>query len=103
MRPETAAKDREAAGGRTDIMEAQQSFLRQQGKVDRCIDALIDAVVEGSGDIPLGSGLLQELQDALRSLSPEIATLSDDESGEDVKPGFEDRTAPSASWWREPT
>src|SRR5690606_13959906 len=45
--------------------------------------ALIDAVVEGSGDIPLGSGLLEELQDALRSLSPEIATLSDDESGED--------------------
>lgn len=45
--------------------------------------ALIEAVVEGRGDIPIDGDLLSELEAVVRTLSPSIATLGDGESGED--------------------
>jgi SWI/SNF-related matrix-associated actin-dependent regulator of chromatin subfamily A-like protein 1 len=44
---------------------------------------LIEAVVEGEGAVPADGDLLSELEALVRSLSPELASLSDAESGED--------------------
>ncbi|MDF1503192.1 SNF2-related protein [Roseisolibacter sp. H3M3-2] len=45
--------------------------------------ALVDAVVEGRGDVPADGDLLAQLEGMLRAISPDIATLGDDVSGED--------------------
>jgi hypothetical protein len=49
-------------------------------RVLRAKTALIEAVVEGNGDAPIGGDLFAELESLVRSLSPELA---DDESAED--------------------
>ena len=66
------------------------TYLSAEGTVDEFVAhalqtkaALIDAVVEGRGDVPADGDLLSELEGLLRTLSPGIATLPDDASGED--------------------
>ena len=49
----------------------------------RAKSALIRAVVDGEGDASSSGDLLAELESLVRSLSPNIATLGDAESGED--------------------
>jgi SWI/SNF-related matrix-associated actin-dependent regulator 1 of chromatin subfamily A len=45
--------------------------------------ALVDAVVEGKGEVAMRGDVLSELEELVRALSPGIASLGDDESGED--------------------
>lgn len=66
------------------------TYFAAEGTVDdfvahslRVKAALIDAVVEGKGEMTAGGDLLQELEAMVRTLSPSLADLSDTESGED--------------------
>jgi hypothetical protein len=65
------------------------SYFCAEGTIDefvasvlRAKAALIDAVVEGRGALPVDADLLSELEELVRSLSPRIASLPDDASGE---------------------
>jgi hypothetical protein len=67
------------------------TYFAAEGTVDEFVShalrtkaSLIEAVVEGKGDVPLDGDLLMELESLLRGLSPSIATLDDAESGEDA-------------------
>ncbi|MGZ9194753.1 MAG: DEAD/DEAH box helicase [Gemmatirosa sp.] len=82
------AEDRAYRIGQTGAVNV--TYLSAEGTVDEFVahalatkGALIDAVVEGRGDMPLDGDLLSDLAALLRTLSPGIATLADDESGED--------------------
>jgi hypothetical protein len=66
------------------------TYFAAQGTVDEFVSAvlsakarLIEAVVEGKGDVPIDGDLLSELESLISKLSPSIANLGDDESGED--------------------
>lgn len=66
------------------------TYLTAEGTVDEFVShalrvksALIDAVVEGTGVVGVGTDLLSELESLVRTLSPSIASLADTESGED--------------------
>ena len=67
------------------------TYFADEGMVDEFMShalrvkaALIEAVVEGKGAVPMDGDLLTELESLLHGLSPSIATLGDTESGEDA-------------------
>jgi hypothetical protein len=45
--------------------------------------AIVDVVVEGRGDLPIDTDLLSELESLVGRLAPSLATLGDDQRGED--------------------
>src|SRR5687768_15458777 len=82
------AEDRAYRIGQTGTVNV--TYFTAQGTVDEFVShalgvkaSLIEAVVEGTGDVPMDGDLLSELESLLRGLSPSIATLGDAESGED--------------------
>ena len=82
------AEDRAYRIGQTHAVNV--TYLVGQETIDEFVrtvlvtkSALVEAVVEGKGDVPLGGDVLSELEQLVRSLSPGIASLGDAESGED--------------------
>ena len=83
------AEDRAYRIGQTSTVNV--TYFTAEGTVDEFVShalqvksALIEAVVEGKGAVPMDGDLLTELESLLRGLSPSIATLNDMESGEDA-------------------
>ena len=83
------AEDRAYRIGQTGTVNV--TYFTAEGTVDEFVGhalrvkaSLIEAVVEGTGAVPLDADLLTELESHLRRLSPSMATLSDAESGEDA-------------------
>jgi SWI/SNF-related matrix-associated actin-dependent regulator of chromatin subfamily A-like protein 1 len=82
------AEDRAYRIGQTATVSV--TYFTAEGTVDEFVTsalrtkaALIEAVVEGRGELPADGDLLGELEALVRSLSPQLASLSDEESGED--------------------
>ncbi|HXG43397.1 MAG TPA: DEAD/DEAH box helicase [Gemmatimonadales bacterium] len=82
------AEDRAYRIGQRGVVNV--TYVVAEGTVDEFVSralqvkaSLIEAVVEAKGGVPLGGDLLQELEGAVRALSPSLADLSDDASGED--------------------
>jgi hypothetical protein len=82
------AEDRAYRIGQTGTVNV--TYFTAEGTIDEFVAhalstkaGLIEAVVEGKGDVPLDGDLFSELESLVRSLSPELATLGDEESGED--------------------
>jgi SWI/SNF-related matrix-associated actin-dependent regulator of chromatin subfamily A-like protein 1 len=83
------AEDRAYRIGQTSTVNV--TYFVAEGTVDEFVRhalgvkaSLIEAVVEGTGAVPIDADLLAELESLLRGLSPSIATLGDAESGEDA-------------------
>ncbi|HEY0972537.1 MAG TPA: DEAD/DEAH box helicase [Gemmatimonadales bacterium] len=82
------AEDRAYRIGQTGTVNV--TYFSAAGTVDEFVShalqvksALIEAVVEGKGSVPVDGDLLSELESLVRTLSPSIASLADAESGED--------------------
>jgi SWI/SNF-related matrix-associated actin-dependent regulator of chromatin subfamily A-like protein 1 len=82
------AEDRAYRIGQTQTVNV--TYFTAEGTIDEFISralntkaALIEAVVEGRGEAPVGGDLLAELESLVRALSPQLASLSDAESSED--------------------
>jgi SWI/SNF-related matrix-associated actin-dependent regulator of chromatin subfamily A-like protein 1 len=82
------AEDRAYRIGQTNAVNV--TYFAAEGTIDEFVAhslrvkaALIEVVVEGRGDIPTDGDLLSELEALVRTLSPNLATLTDSESGED--------------------
>ena len=83
------AEDRAYRIGQTGTVNV--TYFAGEGTVDEFVShalkvkaSLIEAVVEGTGAVPMHADLLTELESLLGGLSPSIATLTDAESGEDA-------------------
>ena len=83
------AEDRAYRIGQTGTVNV--TYFSAEGTVDEFVShalkvkaSLIEAVVEGTGPVPMDADLLTELESLLGGLSPSIATLKDAESGEDA-------------------
>jgi SWI/SNF-related matrix-associated actin-dependent regulator of chromatin subfamily A-like protein 1 len=82
------AEDRAYRIGQTATVNV--TYFTADGTIDEFVAhalrtkaALIEAVVEGRGELPTGGDLLAELESLVRSLSPGMASVEDAESGED--------------------
>jgi SWI/SNF-related matrix-associated actin-dependent regulator of chromatin subfamily A-like protein 1 len=83
------AEDRAYRIGQTNTVNV--TYFTAEGTIDEFVAhalrtkaALIEAVVEGRGAVPTDGDLLSELESLVGALSPKLASLGDDESGEDA-------------------
>jgi SWI/SNF-related matrix-associated actin-dependent regulator 1 of chromatin subfamily A len=82
------AEDRAYRIGQTNTVNV--TYFAAEGTIDEFVAhalrtkaALIEAVVEGRGEVPVDGDLFAELESLVGSLSTKLASLSDAESGED--------------------
>jgi hypothetical protein len=82
------AEDRAYRIGQTNAVNV--TYFTAEGTIDEFVAhalrtkaALIEAVVKGRGEVPTDGDLFAELEALVASLSPKLASLGDEESGED--------------------
>ena len=82
------AEDRAYRIGQTGTVNV--TYFYAEGTIDEFVEsvlrskaALIEAVVEGSGDLVVGVDMLAELEALVRSISPRLASAPESGSGED--------------------